>query len=388
MKTAARIFNALGFFLIILVLLLYLLILLPQFTPLQTHEITSGSMEPAIMTGSLTFTKEVSFEELQPGDIIVFLAGDSSDTVTHRITEVNTDARELTTKGDANEIEDLRPVSADAVVGKVIGNVPLLGFVEGFFTTPEGKAASGSILLGAIILKLLGGKLEKSYARKHPPEETVPSPGTEKKKKAKNGTPLLDAVLLLFICAALFALYKLVSPMVSHKLSAEEYESLEEYVSMPQSGIVAIDASVSEQQPPTQDTEFVPEESPVEEQKEEYYYFPWEVEWPEADFEALREINPDVVAWLYVEGTPINYPIVQGEDNDYYLHRSFKGAKSSIGCLFLDYRNSMDFSDLHANISGHHINNGSMMASIVNYKSQSFYDQHPYGLLVTLRRII
>ena len=379
MKTAARIINALGLFLIILILLLYLLIAFPRYTPLQTHEITSGSMEPAILTGSLTFTREVSFEELSPGDVIVFSTGSGDDTVTHRIIEVNTASRELKTKGDANELEDLRPVKAENVKGRVIFSVPLLGFIEGFFTTPEGKAASGSMLLGAVILKILGGRLEKSRAKKEAPDSSgAAAPSSQpKKKKKKKSSSWLDALLLLFICAALFALYKLVSPLVSHKVSAEEYESLEEYVSMPQSSITPLETAASDIQP----EEELPADAPAE--VEEEYYFPWEVEWPEVDFDALKEINPDVVAWLYIEDTQINYPIVKGPDNDYYLNRSFKGAKSAVGSMFLDYRNSESFTDLHANIYGHHINNGSMMAGIVKYKDQSFYESHPYGLLMT-----
>lgn len=380
MKTAARIFNALGLFMIILVLLLYLLIMLPELTQLQTHEITSGSMEPAILTGSLTFTREISFDELKPADIIVFRPGDSEDTVTHRITAIDRTNRKITTKGDANEIEDLNPIDADRVEGKVLFSIPLLGLIEGFFTTLEGKFAAGSILFGAILLKLLGGRLEKITDRK---EKTGQRENESEESKKRNGnTPLLDALLLLFVFCAIFALYKLISPVVSHKISAVEYNSLEDYISEPKGSVVSVQKEASAEAEGQQDKEGTGDNGETETNEEEYY-FPWEVEWPEADFEALKEINPDVVAWLYIDGTQVNYPIVKGEDNDYYLYRSFKGTRNSAGCLFLDYRNSDSFTDLHANIYGHHMNNGSMMAGIVKYKNQDFFDEHPYGMLVT-----
>ena len=67
---------------------------------------------------------------------------------------------------------------------------------------------------------------------------------------------------------------------------------------------------------------------------------------PEAiDFDRLREINPDVIAWLLSPGTQINYAVVQAEDNDYYLHRLLDGTAANGGTPFADYRCSADFSD-------------------------------------------
>ena len=73
------------------------------------------------------------------------------------------------------------------------------------------------------------------------------------------------------------------------------------------------------------------------------------------DFAVLDSQNPDVVAWIQIPGTQINYPVVQGKDNDYYLHRDLNGQKSTAGTIFLDYADRADFSSLHNVLYGHHI---------------------------------
>ena len=65
----------------------------------------------------------------------------------------------------------------------------------------------------------------------------------------------------------------------------------------------------------------------------------------EIDFEQLHALNEDVVAWIYCPGTKINYPVLQAEDNDYYLYRLLDGAENINGSIFMDYRNASDFSD-------------------------------------------
>lgn len=105
--------------------------------------------------------------------------------------------------------------------------------------------------------------------------------------------------------------------------------------------------------------------------------------WPQVDFDELGKINPDVVGWIYIEGTDINYPVVQGTDNEYYLKHLFGGSYNSAGCIFLDYRCAADFSDRHSILYGHHMNNKTMFGGLVEYKKQAFYDEHSVALLVT-----
>ena len=106
------------------------------------------------------------------------------------------------------------------------------------------------------------------------------------------------------------------------------------------------------------------------------------------DFAVLDSQNPDVVAWIQIPGTQINYPVVQGKDNDYYLHRDLNGQKSTAGTIFLDYADRADFSSLHNVLYGHHMKNGSMFKDISRYKDQGYFDQHSEIILYTPEREI
>ena len=104
---------------------------------------------------------------------------------------------------------------------------------------------------------------------------------------------------------------------------------------------------------------------------------------PEINFKALREVNPDVIGWIYSPNTTINYPVVQGDDNAYYLKHLADGTENRNGCPFLDVQNRPDFTDDNSIIYGHHMQNGTMFAGISWYEDQSYYDEHPVMYLMT-----
>lgn len=101
------------------------------------------------------------------------------------------------------------------------------------------------------------------------------------------------------------------------------------------------------------------------------------------DFTKLKNINEDVVGWIVIEGTKINYPIVQGKNNTYYLNHSYDKKWSSFGSIFMDYKSSSDFLDYNTFIYGHHTKNGSMFGEIYKYLDESFYNEHPFFYLYT-----
>lgn len=104
------------------------------------------------------------------------------------------------------------------------------------------------------------------------------------------------------------------------------------------------------------------------------------------DWDALRASNSDIVAWIYIPGTNIDYPVVQGKDNDEYLHTDFYGTKNaivSVGSIFLDYQNAKDFSDANNVLYGHHLNDGTMFSAIAEMASQSKFDDARVIYLLT-----
>ena len=98
----------------------------------------------------------------------------------------------------------------------------------------------------------------------------------------------------------------------------------------------------------------------------------------------LHQRNPDCVAWITIEGTPIDYPVMYrpGQKN-YYLHRDFNGRRVSAGALFIAEICDPDTSD-NVIIYGHHMNSGKMFAALNKYKKQSFYEEHSRIVYETL----
>lgn len=101
------------------------------------------------------------------------------------------------------------------------------------------------------------------------------------------------------------------------------------------------------------------------------------------DFDALKKKNKDVKAWLYSAGTPINYPVVQGEDNRYYLYRMFNGEYNGKGSLFIDYRSEKPFEDFNTIIYGHRMKDGSMFHDLIEYRDKDYYNEHKNMELTT-----
>jgi sortase B len=94
-------------------------------------------------------------------------------------------------------------------------------------------------------------------------------------------------------------------------------------------------------------------------------------------FIPLLKMNDDTVGWIQIEGTRIDYPIVQAKDNDFYLDHDFKKNRSSGGAIFMDYRNGIDPIDQNTVLYGHHMKDGSMFKDLVKFQDKAFLQNHP-----------
>lgn len=98
-------------------------------------------------------------------------------------------------------------------------------------------------------------------------------------------------------------------------------------------------------------------------------------------FGQLRDINPDVCGWLTLDGTAIDYPVVQGESNFTYLNTDVYGSFALAGSIFLDVDCDADFSGRYSLLYGHHMENGRMFGDLDKYKDGAFFRQNTTGTL-------
>lgn len=181
----------------------------------------------------------------------------------------------------------------------------------------------------------------------------------------KHGKSIMwGLVALLCLCVILYASCNIFMQYQEYKAAVDEYDELTEIAYQNAKGGAAPDTDEQDANAANGRGDVPPYESPI-------------------DFETLREINPAIVGWIVVEGTSINYPILQGEDNSHYLNFTYTGAANSSGAIFMDYRNAASFTAQNTIIYGHKMNNATMFHDLSEYKSQTFYEAHPAFTIFT-----
>ena len=98
----------------------------------------------------------------------------------------------------------------------------------------------------------------------------------------------------------------------------------------------------------------------------------------------LQKDNPDIIAWIEIENTNINYPVLQGNDNNYYLKHNYKKEYSINGSIFLDMNYNWNPPSTNLLIYGHNNKNNTMFQDLLKYKNKQFYEEHPIIKFTTI----
>lgn len=187
--------------------------------------------------------------------------------------------------------------------------------------------------------------------------------GNKGESRAKRKRGIVDYVLLFFIFCCLVALAAGPVRSCRQKDEMERLRALAEREST---------------QAPSAETEPVTEESTVPETE---YVSP-------INFEELRAVNADVIAWVTVPGTNIDYPVVQAADNETYLKKTFEGGTSVAGSIFLDCDSDSDMMGRHSILYGHHMKNKTMFSDLIKFKDEEFFKQNRDIIIYTPEREI
>ena len=168
----------------------------------------------------------------------------------------------------------------------------------------------------------------------------------KKKKQIRAAFDVLSGtILIVAVCVFAFSLYQLAMMLIPYHTGGQEYEEIQN---------LAVTAD------------------------EDGSGF-------SVDFDALLEINPDTIAWIrFDEPSIINYPVVKSADNNEYLTKTFAENDNKLGAIFMDMRNSSDFSDRNTIIYGHHLNVSPEMFSRLHlYEDEEFCREHPNFYIYT-----
>lgn len=169
---------------------------------------------------------------------------------------------------------------------------------------------------------------------------------------------LYDILILILIAILCFSGWHLFTIFRSYHQGTSAYDKIRRET-------VSAASSDSRTETPAQDSS-VPDRVPIT------------VNWSK-----LRSINSQVAGYIYDEGTKINYPVLQGTDNEQYLHHLMDGTYNSSGSIFMDSSARSDLSCRRTILYGHHMKNGSMFAALHQYRDPDFYREHPYMWYLT-----
>lgn len=151
----------------------------------HSYMVATGSMEPELPVGSCIFVKRADAEEIQAGDVITYQIEKSDVTVTHRVTACQRENGCFQTKGDANQMEDIKSVKYSQVLGKVKICIPFLGYLMVWQCIPAVRAVGIVFIAAAFMETFAEGSKEKSTKEKSTKEKSAKEKSTKESKDEK-----------------------------------------------------------------------------------------------------------------------------------------------------------------------------------------------------------
>ena len=355
--------GVLGVIVLLSVVVTALPLTVPSIFGIKIFRAENDDMAPELPQNSAVFAEEAVPEDIAPGEVIAFSTG---ETVTFsRVLENRAAYGEYVTRRDAGADRDPDPVPYRMLVGRIRSHIPAIGALLPVYNGSIGRIYVFLFAASGLMLILLSARLRPQRVKKQPARnessdaEEVGAP--ERSLGIRWWKILIASVLLVAFFSSLGVIL-----YYNGRYSAGRSvytDTAERYVKVK-------DTAESAAADTGENTEITLSETP-----------PITV-----DFSALIEMNPDVVGWIYCPDTPINYPVLRGETNDTYLRSGPDGSYLLAGSIFVDSKNSGDFSDANTVIYGHNMKDDSMFSCIENWSDQRWYEDHPVIWLLTPER--
>ena len=165
-KAVTRICNLLSILMVLAVMAVGTVMIVPRIMGNDVYAVMSGSMEPYYHVGSIVIVdKHVSPEKIQVNDPITFHLANGA-VATHRVIAIDAQKREFTTKGDANEAQDLAPVPFGNMIGRAGISFPYIGYIPLYMKTPKGMFSIGAYAIVFILLQIIPEIIKPEEAEK------------------------------------------------------------------------------------------------------------------------------------------------------------------------------------------------------------------------------
>ena len=392
--------NILGILILLTVIAAFLSMTIPRSLGYGVYNVVSGEMAPKIPAGSIIYVERVEPEAVAAGDVIAFRSG--GDVASLRVVENRFGKGEYVTKGDADAGENVTTVPYAELIGRVVRHFPVFGAMMTLFSATVGKIYAVILAACGVMFNILAGRMrdwQREKLRRRRQEEitdgaddlsaseiTAIPPVREKNVRTAAGAHAAAGRarrsgqtvrgVLMVILAAVFIVSSIGAWMILRQYRQGDAVYAELSSRYTKASPVAETVAEEGEDPAAEKAESEPATAAAD-----LLTAPIQV-----DFEALLGENSDVIGWIYCEDTAINYPVVRGENNEYYLHRGLDRNYSAFGTIFEETGNRPDFQDYTTFLYGHHMRNGSMFAGLEKWTAQEYYEEHPVMWLLTPAR--